>query len=61
MVDKTESQYDKCMNEIRELINAWEIIRPEEELIVMVLPKYDQKGREERLKEICKMILEEKW
>ena len=61
MVDKKESQYDNCMNKIRELINAWEIIRPDEELIVMVLPKYDQKGREERLKEICKMIVEEKW
>ena len=61
MVDKKESQYDNCMNKIRELINAWEIIRPDEELIVMVLPKYNQKGREERLKEICKMIVEEKW
>lgn len=61
MQEKNQDGYEHCLEMIHELIKAWERMRPEEELIVMVLPKYDRKGREERLKEICKMIVEEKW
>ena len=61
MVDKTESQYDVCMDKIHELIDAWEKIRPDEELVIITLTKYDQTARQARLTEIGQILLREKW
>ena len=59
--DKKQNEYDTCMKMMRELIRAWEKMRPEEELVVMVLPKYDQKAREMQIHQISAMLLQEKW
>ena len=61
MVNGTLEMYEDCVKKIRELIHEWEQMRPEEELVVMALPKYDQKARNERLEGIVKMLLDEKW
>ena len=61
MANETLGMYEDCVKKIRELICEWEKMRPEEELVVMVLPKYDQKAREEQLEGIRKILLNEKW
>ena len=61
MSEEKQNAYDRCVHEIRRAIAEWEKIRPEDELVVMVLPKYDPEARKERLKEICRMLLEERW
>lgn len=61
MAKETLEMYEDCVKKIRELIHAWEQMRPEEELVVMVLPKYDKKARKEQLEGISKMLLNEKW
>lgn len=53
--------YERCKNMIHELIAQWERIRPEEELVVIVLPKYDQMEREKRLRLISEALLKERW
>ena len=60
-MDKASKEYEECAEMMLELIRKWDQMRPEEELVVMVLPKYDQKARREQLEGICRMILDEKW
>ena len=61
MKDKEQKEYDQCMEMIHKLIGKWEKMRPDEELVVMVLPKYDLKKREERMHQIYGMLLREQW
>ena len=60
-MDKKLTSYDDCMETMRELIATWERLRPEEELVFLVLPKKDEKARERQLGHICQMLLKEKY
>ena len=44
-----------------ELIRRWEKMRPEEELVIMVLSKHDQKAREAQIAQITRMLRREIW
>lgn len=61
MGKKNKDTYTHCVELMRELINEWEKIRPDEEVVIMVLPKYNQKARRDRLEEISRMVLREEW
>lgn len=61
MMDKTGKEYEECAGMMSELIRKWEKIRSDEELVVMILPKYNQKAREEQIHQISAMLLREKW
>lgn len=61
MANETLEMYDNCVKKIKELICEWDKMRPEEELVVMVLPKHDQKARKEQIEGISRMLLNEKW
>ena len=52
---------ESIMGKIRELMMLREDYRPEEELIVMVLPKYNRRERKRILEEICERIRDKKW
>lgn len=61
MKEIKEKEYEECMKMIHELMEKWEKIRPSEELLVMILPKYEQEQRKKRMEQVCEMILKEKW
>ena len=61
MEKKSKDDYTHCMELMRELIGEWEKMRPNEEVVIMVLPKHNQKARRERLEEISRMLLKEDW
>ncbi len=61
MEKKSRDNYAHCMALVHKLIGEWEKMRPDEELVIMVLPKCDQKARRERLEEISRMLLKEEW
>ena len=61
MEKKSGDDYGRCMALAHKLIGEWEKMRPDEELVIMVLPKCDQKARRERLEEISRMLLKEEW
>ena len=59
-MEELEKQ-ESIMGKIRELMMLREDYRPEEELVAMVLPKYNRRGRKRILEEICERIRDEKW
>ena len=56
-----EKEYDECMEMVHLLMRKWEKIRPDEELVVMTLPKCDRKAREKCIYQIYEMFLREEW
>lgn len=56
-----EKEYDECMEMVHLLMRKWEKIRPDEELVVMALPKCDRKTREKCMNQIHEMLLREEW
>lgn len=58
---RQEKEYEACLKVISDLIKKWEQMRPDEELVVMVLPKYDAHARRRYLNEITGMLLREHW
>ena len=61
MRKEEQLEYDACTREIAELIRRWEKMRPEEELVIMVLSKHDQKAREAQIEQITRMLRREIW
>ena len=61
MKKRTEKEYEDCVKAISDLIKRWELMRPDEELVVMVLPKYDRSARREYINKIIGMLLREDW
>lgn len=61
MKEIKEKEYEECMEMIHELMEKWEKIHPAEELVVIILPKYEQEQRKKRMEQVCEMILKEKW
>lgn len=61
MMEIEQKEYEECMKMIHELMEKWEKIRPEEELVVMILPKYEQEQRKKRMEQVWEMVLKEKW
>ena len=61
MNEKHETEYRRCVEMMRELVKTWEKIRPDEELLVLILPKWDQNARMEMLERMGQIIMNEKW
>ena len=60
-MDTKESVYEQCVAMMRDLIRLWEELRPEEELVIAVLPKYDSAEREKRIEYIYHAMLKEEY
>lgn len=60
-MDTKESAYVQCVAMMRDLIRPWEELRPEEELVIAVLPKYDSAEREKKIEYIYHAMLKEEY
>ena len=60
-MDAKESAYVQCVAMMRDLIRLWEELRPEEELVIAVLPKYDGAEREKRVEYMYHALLKEEY
>lgn len=56
-----ETQWDDSVDAIMDLIREWEAKFPEEEMVVITLPKYDQKERQRAIYGIMNQLLKEKF
>lgn len=59
-MDSKEKIYEQCVGMMHEMIRLWEEIRPEEELVIAVLPKYDRAQREKGIEYLYRALLREK-